>query len=499
MSQTLLITYFFYGLAFFAMGIAMLLETGRSPALAEARSLRFLASFGLIHGTHEWLESYLMQAQSAGTPLPAWLAWFRLALLISSFIALFLYAYVTLRQSSPRYQGHRLLHFGRLIAYMAIVGACVLLTYQGQPFQWVPLLDGLARYLLAIPAAALAGLALYTQARQFHREGRTPLAGPLRLAGFAFVIYAAAQLFVHSMPAVPAQYINQESFVALTGFPIQLVRTASAIIITIGLIRATQLVEMERRAQLEEAHRARLEALEERDILRRELLQHIVRSQEDERARIARELHDEIAQLLSAFSLELGALRSTLKRADTTRMVDHLQGLTRQMSQGLYRLVRDLRPPQLDDLGLVPALNSLIAQDCQPKGLAVEVQVDGTPQRLNPLVETVLFRVAQEALNNVCRHAGVKEVRVRLRYRPTDVVIEIADRGVGFNPGENFRPPRGWGIAGMRERVESLSGQLTLKSAPGQGTTVEVIIPLKDAAGKELIYGQDQIVAGGRP
>ncbi|HEX8991719.1 MAG TPA: hypothetical protein VF784_08565, partial [Anaerolineales bacterium] len=271
MSQTLLITYFFYGLAFFAMGIAMLLETGRSPALAEARSLRFLASFGMIHGTHEWLESYLMQAQNAGTPLPAWLAWFRLALLVSSFIALFLYAYVTLRLSSARYQGHRLLHFGRLIAYMALVVACVLVTYRGRPVQWVPLLDDMARYLLAVPAGALAGLALYTQARKFRSEGRTPLAAPLRMAGFAFVIYAAAQLFVHSVPAFPAEYISQERFVAMTGFPIQLVRTGAAIIITIGLIRGTQLVEQERQAQLEQAHRARLEALEERDSLRRDL------------------------------------------------------------------------------------------------------------------------------------------------------------------------------------------------------------------------------------
>ncbi len=497
MSQTLLITYFFYGLAFFAMGLAMLLETGRSPALAESRSLRFLASFGLLHGTHEWLESYLMMAQSTGTRLPGWLPGFRLALLVSSFFALFLYAYVTLRVSSPRYQGHRLLHFGRLMVYEATVLLLVTLTRSHEPIELTTLLDGLARYMLAIPAAALAGLALYTQARQSRREGREPLAGPLTMAGFAFVLYAAAQLFVHAMPLFPAQYINQDSFLALTGFPVQIVRTVAAIIITIGLIRATQLVEKERQAQLVAAHRARLEALEERDNLRRELLEHIVRSQEDERARIARELHDEIAQLLSAFSLELGALRSTLKRADTTRMVDHLQSLSRQMSQGLYRLVRDLRPSQLDDLGLVPALHSLVAHDCQPKGLAVEFDVHGTPQRLNPLVETALFRVAQEALNNVCRHAGVKEVKVDLHYRPDEVAIQICDQGTGFNPSEQFRPPRGWGLAGMRERVESLSGKLTLKSAPGKGTTVEVVIPLKDAAGQESIYGQNHIAAGG--
>jgi signal transduction histidine kinase len=497
MPQTLIFTYFLYGLAFFAMGLAMLLETGRSPALAEARSLRFLAAFGIIHGTHEWLESYQLQSQLAGTPTVAWLVWFKLGLLTSSFIALFIYAYLTLRLASRRYQGRRLLHFDRLAIYEAVIILTVVLTYRDRPVQWPLLLDGLARYTLAIPAAALAGLALYTQTRQFRREGRVPLAAPLAISAAGFAVYAGAQLFVRPLGAFPAQYLNQESFAAVFGFPIQAVRTLAAVVITVGLIRATQLVEQERRAQLVAAHRARLVALEERDALRRDLLQHIVRSQEDERARIARELHDEIAQYLSAFSLELGALKSTLKQHDTNRMVDHLQGLARQMSQSLYRLVRDLRPSQLDDLGLVPALRSWIAQDCNPRGLGVEFDVRGNPERLNPLVETVVFRVAQEALNNVSRHAGVKQVKVALEYSCDQVAIRISDEGVGFDPSEQFRPPRGWGLAGMRERVESLAGQLTLQSSPGQGTTVQVVIPLKDKAGKEVVYGADQITPGG--
>jgi len=497
MSQALMLTYFLYGLAFFAMGLAMLLETGRSPALAEARSLRFLAGFGLLHGTHEWLESYLMQAQSAGTPIADWLTWFRLGLLAASFLALFIYAYLTLRLASPKYQGRRLLHFDRLLIYEAVVLLIVILTYHDQPVQWANLLDALARYLLAVPAAALAGLALYTQGRQFRRDDRAQLAKPMRVAGLAFALYATGQIFVRPMNVFPAEYVNQAAFLALTGFPIQVVRTFSAVVITVVLIQATQIVEKERQAQLEAAHRARLDAMEERDSLRRDLLQHVVRSQEDERARIARELHDEIAQLLSAFSLELGALKSTLKRADANRMVDHLQGLNRQMGQGLYRLVRDLRPPQLDDLGLVPALKSLITQDCQPKGLEVEFDVKGNPERLSPLVETVLFRVAQEALNNVCRHAGVKQVNVNLQYGCDQIVICISDQGRGFDPAENFRPPRGWGLAGMRERVESLAGRLNLQSSPGHGTSVEVVIPLKDGAGKEVFNGQNQTATGG--
>ncbi len=496
MSQALFFIYFLYGLAFFAMGLAVLLEMGRAPGMAEALPLRFLAAFGILHGTHEWLESYVLQSQSVGMPVPDWLAWLKLALLISSFIALFLYAYFTLRATSPKYEGHTLLHFGRLIAYETVVLLCVVLTYRARPVQWAVLLDGLARYMLAMPAAALAGLALYSQSRQLRRDGRVPVADATFMAAVGFAVYAVAQVFVHPMPAIPAQYINQQLFLEITRIPVQAVRTVAAITVTIGIIRATQLAEKERQDQLEAAHAARLAAVEEREAVRRELLRHVVRSQEDERARIARELHDEIAQLLSAFSLELGALRSTVRQPDTNRRVDHLQSLSRQMGQSLYRLVRDLRPAQLDDLGLVPALRSFVSQDCPPKGLQVDLDVSGDPVRLDPLVETAIYRVVQEALNNVGRHSGTSHARVKLDYDNEELTLRVSDDGVGFDPSEQFSPPRGWGLAGMRERVESLGGQLALRSAPGQGTTVEVVFPLPETVGKEVLDGSRQITPG---
>jgi signal transduction histidine kinase len=319
----------------------------------------------------------------------------------------------------------------------------------------------------------------------------------VRVAAGGFALYALAQIFVRPIPAFPAQYVNQAVFLAAFGFPIQIIRAMAAIIITGGLLRATQRLEQERQAKLEAAHEARLRAVEQHDALRRELLQHIVQSQEEERARIARELHDEVAQFLSAFSLELGALKSVLKRGDTNRMVDHLQELNRQMSQSLYSLVRDLRPAQLDDLGLVPALKSLIAQEFQAKGMEVELHVTGMPGRLNSLVETVLYRVSQEALTNVRRHSGAAHAQLELEYGGGQVAVRIRDEGRGFDPEEDFRPPRGWGLAGMRERVEALQGTLCIQSRPGHGTAIEVVIPLKPQAEKELAYGQDQTSSGG--
>ncbi len=214
----------------------------------------------------------------------------------------------------------------------------------------------------------------------------------------------------------PANLINQEAFTGLTGIPIQLIRTILAVLITYSLIRATQAVEEERHLQVSIIQQARLEALQQREALRGKLLQHTVQAQEDERARIARELHDETAQALSAFSLELAALGASLKKQpEASARVEKLKELSRLISQGLYRLVGDLRPAHLDDLGLVPAIKYLLDR-ARSSGIDFELQALGSPRRLDPTVETVLFRVAQESITNITRHSGAERARIELCF-----------------------------------------------------------------------------------
>jgi two-component system sensor histidine kinase UhpB len=214
--------------------------------------------------------------------------------------------------------------------------------------------------------------------------------------------------------------------------------------------------------------------------MRRELLRHTVRAQEEERSRIARELHDETSQVLTAFSLDLATLKTVIcDRAEVKTLVERLQGLSKQMSQGLYRLVHDLRPAQLDDLGLIPALEYL-KDDNVSAGLEVAINIQGKARRLDPIIETVLFRVAQEALHNVVRHAQVGRAQISLEYQPQEIILKVKDSGAGFNPVQSFVPPRGWGLAGMRERIESVGGQLNIESKPGSGTVVEVDVPVFD-------------------
>ncbi|MBM3151994.1 MAG: sensor histidine kinase [Chloroflexi bacterium] len=479
MDQILFFIFFFYGLAFVGLGIAMLLESGRSPALAEARLLRPLAVFGLIHGVHEWLEAYLIQAVSLGVEMPAWLPWGRLVMLVASFIPLFIYAILALLQSSPRNPRIGILHISGFGLYAGLLLLSAWQAYGDGPIPWLTLLDNLSRYLMAFPAAMLAALALNAQSRSVRQAGRHTLSDAFRLTAIAFGIYAISQLFVGRSEMFPASVMNKDSFIAIAGFPVQVVRAAMAAAISFGLVRGAQVVEQERKVQFQAMQQARLEALEQRDALRRDLLRHTVKAQEDERARIARELHDETAQMLSAISLDLASLNTVLPgRLEAQGLIDRLQGTCKEMSKGIYSLVHELRPAQLDVLGLSSALSVWTERDCCSKGLKVTMRVDGEERRLEPDIETVFFRVMQEALANVTRHAGVMEAELVLQYLPDQVIMQVSDAGRGFDPAVEYSPPRGWGLAGMRERAEAAGGKLRVRSAPGQGTSIEVVIPI---------------------
>jgi len=474
----LLLIYFAYGLAFWAMGLAVLLESGRASSASAARSLQWLAAFGILHGTHEWLEAFLLVLRSVSIPLPSGLDWLRLTLLSMSFCSLYAYAFQTL-SDTPSTRGRQYWRSALLVLTGLVLFVVLGASRQPGPVNWPSLLDVGARFALAVPSAMLAALAVGAASHSGQALNHPGIARNLRLAAWGFGGYAAAQLFVHAQRWFPANFINQEALLEHLGLPIQAIRAVMAALIAFGLLRAMQAAEQERQLQLAAAHRARVAVLEQQDALRRDLLRHVVRSQEDERTRIARELHDDVAQLLSAFSLHLGSLRAKLPQPDASETLDRLQTLSHQMSQSLYRLVRDLRPSHLDNLGLVPALQFLLSQEYGSQGLNVTFRLAGNPRPLRDLIDTALFRIAQEALTNVVRHAGVSEAEVAVQYDRDRVTLRISDCGRGFDPGEHFSPPRGWGLAGIRERVEGLGGQLSLQAAVDQGTTVEVVVPIE--------------------
>ena len=491
-----ILVYFVYGLAFFCMGLVISLESRRASALGEARLLIPLAIFGFVHGIHEWVEIFLELRKWLNLPVSAVANGGRLLLLLISFAFLFFFALQALKPLRPRlptwaiYSG-----FGLLIVVLGLI-TLIGLTQAESPLEWNIRADALLRYLLAVPAGILAAFGLIRQSQRSKAADRR-IASGLLIAGVSFGLYGLTQMAVPPVNIFPSRYFNSAVFSSWFGFPIQGVRAVLAVFITSGLTLAIQAAEAERRRQLASAQQARLEALEqirrdlaEKEALRRELLRHTVIAQEEERARIARELHDETSQFLTALNLNMAALRNaTLIGKQAGEILDRMQELTRRMAQGIYHMVHNLRPAQLDELGLIAALQYL-ADDAQRRSdLLVNLEIINTPRRLDPLVETVLFRVAQEALSNVARHSQSNHAQMQLEFMRKEVRLCVQDKGVGFDPGAELPPPRGWGIAGMRERAESIGGKLILQSAPGSGTLVEVTLPVTEDGDSQLEEG----------
>jgi signal transduction histidine kinase len=229
---------------------------------------------------------------------------------------------------------------------------------------------------------------------------------------------------------------------------------------------------------------ARLYAeLQRKEQLRGELLHRVISAQEEERKRIARELHDETSQSLSAFMVGLETVQMALNH-DPQKAEAHLRGcesIAEILLKNIHRLIADLRPSLLDDLGLVPAIAWYGEQRLHPLGIQFHVDECNLDKRLEPMIETVFFRIVQEAITNTARYAHAATVHVKLTRQNGSVILQVADDGQGFDPQVLQRADsqgQGLGLRGMQERASILGGEFNLQTAPGKGTIITVRVPL---------------------
>ena len=212
----------------------------------------------------------------------------------------------------------------------------------------------------------------------------------------------------------------------------------------------------------------------------RETVQRIVEAQELERRRLSHELHDETGQALTSILLGLKSIEDAEGKDRFPAAVSGLRELVVATLQDVRRLAVELRPRALDDFGLVPALERLTSTFAEQTGIAVELESRLPETRLPSEVETVLYRVVQEALNNVVKHARAEHVSILLRQRDGAIAAVIEDDGRGFSPETVEAAERGGiGLVGIRERVSLVDGRLTVESAEGAGTTIVVEVPLR--------------------
>jgi signal transduction histidine kinase len=208
----------------------------------------------------------------------------------------------------------------------------------------------------------------------------------------------------------------------------------------------------------------------------RDALRRVVAGQEVERRRLARELHDETGQALTSILLGLRAVDEAGSGEAVTKAVGDLRELVVATLQDVRRLAVQLRPKALDDFGLVPALERLVQTFSESSGIAVDLEAQLAETRLPSEVETTLYRIVQEALTNVVKHAEADEVSILLVRRDAAVTAVIEDNGRGFAP--DTMKTDSLGLEGMRERAELHDGRLTIETSPGSGTTLVVEIPL---------------------
>lgn len=240
--------------------------------------------------------------------------------------------------------------------------------------------------------------------------------------------------------------------------------------------------EMERRVSERTSElRALYRELSMRDELRARLLGKVISAQEEERKRIARELHDETCQTLSALAMRLDLARSAPDAATAVARMDEAKALASRGVDELHRVMYDLRPSVLDDLGLVAAVRWLAERHLTAIGIRARVEAEEIDRRLPLEIEIGLFRAVQEAISNVVRHAEADGVLVQIGFREGALEIAIEDDGRGFDPASLGSPSatgRGLGILGMRERLELLGGTAHVESSPENGTRVVLRVPM---------------------
>jgi PAS domain S-box-containing protein len=207
-----------------------------------------------------------------------------------------------------------------------------------------------------------------------------------------------------------------------------------------------------------------------------------LRATEDERQRIARELHDDTAQRLATLILRVGALARECDAEKRTRLFDQVRGEIVDAAEGVKRMARGLRSPELEELGLELALQAHARTLGENDVFDVQIEAGGVDPYLDETAKLALYRIIQEAISNARRHSGARSVHVRLSHEGTTVVAEIADHGAGFMPELAGQRGRGLGLTGMQERATMIHGRISIDSAPGEGTRVRVEVPVDSRA-----------------
>ncbi len=484
-----------YGQVFFVTGLAIALQRRQRSELSLAGSLGWLAAFGLVHGLMEW--GYLFVPIQAGfLPLPAVEALLILQLLLKplSFAFLFQFGVELLigardpERPMPRVLGHpwlRLVPSVTLVMWLVAtlaLSSTVAAGFVPDVGPWLPspdigpalaevgaplaVGDVVARLMIALPGSITAAIGLVRTIRVLGPIAGPPVAGAMRAASVAFAVYAVLGGFVPlAAPFPPASVLNGTTVFDTLGVPIEVFRSLTGLAIALAVIRSLELFERETDRALAEGRR--------RELLLRE------------RERIGRDLHDGIIQSIYAAGLHLeqAAAEAEAAPSRTRERIGTVMAELNRITSDIRSTIFDLRSGELE-LRDAEAIVLAVADELQAHSLVkLDITAEGHDRpRLRPEQAEQLRQLVTEAFSNVLRHARATRVAVTMRFGPSHFSLEIADDGVGYDTDAPARASgrrgRAQGLGNMRRRAELLDGELTIESAPGQGTRLSLTMPV---------------------
>ena len=456
--------YFFYGLAFFSMGLAIAIRRKSLGSFHLTKSLWALAAFGFIHGLAEW--GFVFLPIQEGYFSPGVVSVMRLAhkaQIAISFAFLLTFGLSLVVGNSPKYRMIRFLSPALLLIWTIAFAYGINLRSRGFILN-MEIGEILSRYLLALPGTTLAALGLFLQAREFSGKEFAGVSKSLAGAGVVFGLYAFfSGVIVPPGPFFPASILNTEKFFRLVGLPVMIFRALCGSATAYFMTRVLEVIDIENRRWLEEAEK--------------------MRAVVEERERIGRELHDGTIQAIYAAGLSLENTLFLLGEnpPEAGRQIQKTMERLDAIVKDIRRYILLLDPAEYQAGSLKDWLAETIKTVGTGGGLEIKLSVVGKPAgRLSPDHLHEIRQIVQEALSNVQRHARADRAWVMVTFSDGGLVLSIRDDGQGFGHSEPLRREasgHGRGLNNIARRTEILGGSLEIKSSGGQGTELVLRLP----------------------
>lgn len=460
------IVIFIYGMIYFLMGFGILLKNRQHSRFRLAKSLHWLALFGIFHAIADWGHLFIpIQKGYASEQAYIILRTTRIVINAISFMFLFQFGISLWQQTKDTLSKLKylpaalfLLWFAQLFLYKSIF------IIDGDPLWWVRASDIWSRYLLAFPGALLSGYAILHQREEFRKYGQTKFISMLKIAAASLFLYGVTGgLFVPRGLVSLAEIINAEFFFTLTGLPIEVLRAGAGLLMSFSMLKIIQVFDKEYIARIQESEK-------ERAIF-------------EERNRIAQDLHDGIIQSIYATNLQLEVVRQLI----TKNPVDALEKLAVSLSKKneiisqIRQYIGELKRVTDTNLSFRERIEELLDEMGTKERLKVKLDYSFEKDDLSITVLYHLSLVMKEAISNVMKHSEAKELRIKIRGDDSELHVKISDDGIGFSP-ENvpsvFEAGEKQGILNMKNRIKTLNGEFEIQSAKKKGTTIRMRIPL---------------------